>query len=81
MTEFGISAPDAHPFQQKLLAALPTSWQFLLEQGVKVVVSLEGWKFDFSEVGDELCCPITWAERCADRDFISSKGLRTRITS
>ena len=65
MTAFGIAAPDAHPFQQRLLGALPTGWSHLLEQGVKVVVSIDGWKFDFSNCGDELYCPITWAERCA----------------
>ena len=65
MTAFGIAAPAAHPFQQRLLGALPTGWSHLLEQGVKVVVSIDGWKFDFSDCGDELYCPITWAERCA----------------
>jgi hypothetical protein len=26
MTAFGIAAPAAHPFQQRLLGALPTGW-------------------------------------------------------
>jgi hypothetical protein len=39
MTAFGIAAPDAHPFQQRLLGALPTGWSLLLEQGVQIAMT------------------------------------------
>jgi hypothetical protein len=43
---------DASIFHQRLLHQLPQSWQPLLAQGVELVVSADGWKFDFTKCNE-----------------------------
>jgi hypothetical protein len=36
-------------FHRRLLEQLPESWMPLMAQGVKIILSYDGWKFDFPE--------------------------------
>lgn len=43
---------DASIFHQRLVHQLPPSWQPLLAQGVELIVSADGWRFDFTKCNE-----------------------------